>query len=120
EEELELAGHAPTDRLGDGTDQLVRRQHALRAAHGVEADFEPDPERLRIGLQQQQIGAVRAQHAGKLLDRVRNGFGVHDQVMPRAGALCIWLSPKLGSATAWRLPSPPHTTGTIWSGRAVR
>ena len=36
------------------------------------------------------------------------------------GLLCIVLSPKLGSAIACRLPRPPQTIGTIWSGRSTR
>ena len=67
-----------------------------------------------------EVGAVGAQEPGELVDRGGDDGRIHRHARRTTGLLCIVLSPKLGRPIACRLPRPPHTIGTIWSGRSTR
>ena len=120
EHELELARRSGAA----ATSLIVSRsssggEDALLAADVVEHEREVDARGLRVrpraaAGRRRRRGGIRpssstaaATAAGSIVTRGRT-----------TGLLCILLSPKLGSAIACRLPSPPHTIGTIWSGRA--
>ena len=113
EHELEFAGDPSLQRRGDRFPEIVRRQDAIGARDVVEHEAQMHARGLRVRVAQQEIGAVGAQEAGELVHGCGNDFLIDRHPTLNTGLLCIVLSPKLGSPIAWRLPSPPHTIGTI-------
>jgi len=89
EHQLELTGHALSDRPGDGRRELGGGKDTIVATHAVEAELEPDAQRRRIGFQQQEVGAVGSQDATDLVDGIGDALPIHVQPTRRATALCI-------------------------------
>src|SRR5205823_6151405 len=105
--------------IGNRRPQLVGREDAVGTRDAVEDECEMDPRDLRVRLPYQEVGAVGTEESGQLVDRSADDGGIHGHATRTTGLLCIVLSPKLGSPIACRLPRPPHTIGTIWSGRST-
>ena len=106
-------GDAPLERGRDGVPEIVGREDAVGARDVVEHEAQVHTRGFRVGVAQQQIGAVGAQEAGELVDCRSDTIAIDHHAGAHHGLALHRALTEARQTDACRLPSPPHTIGTI-------